>query len=161
MPPNYSKHRYVCVGGYISTYYFGYILHAVDRLLVLLAEVLHVIPDGGTYWIRFPLFCLSMFGLLWFFAIKTWLLFYNIKFNEAVQNNIWLKDINKEAADTNWFIKNHLKYDRFLYILGIAAIPYSISCLIASFASLSLSLSLSRMPPRAHPFFLFFCTDFR
>ena len=44
------------------------------------------------------------------FLVKAWKLYYDLSYQESLNNRIWKKKLNENEDEENWFFANHGKY---------------------------------------------------
>eukprot|EP01084_Bolivina_argentea_P281211 481107_1 len=75
------------------------------------------------------IFILPIFIL---FALKTYLLYFEQKYQLSIMNMTWLKQINSEITD--YYIAKRQTFGNFNYLVKISFIPYSLQILCYIFA---------------------------
>lgn len=86
-------------------------------------------------WIYYFVFSISWWSAFFLFFVKVFHLYYKQKYNIAIADLIWKKEINPDEANNNWFIVNKSSYGDPIYMIKIVSIPFLISVFINTLIS--------------------------
>lgn len=99
-------------------------LQLFDALFTIWNVSMYKIQSIIPFWVLYLINAIFILPIFHQFALKTYLLYFEQKYQLAIINITWLKQLNNGVTD--WYITKRHTFGNFNYLLKLSIIPYTI-----------------------------------